>query len=326
MALLKYKDDVIKVETGTSVLEALLDHGQEIPNSCRAGACQSCVMQLTKGSVPEQAQRGLKDAHKLKGLFLACSCHPEEDIEVCLPDNNQLRVPATVHKLIKRPGDVVELQLKTDSSFDYRAGQFVTLWRNQHLARSYSLTTMPQLDNLLTFHIKRIPGGEFSSWIHDELQLGETLSVQGPAGDCFYIPGAAEQDLLLVGTGTGLAPLLGIIQDALENGHTGAIHLIHGALHFPGLYYHQELTKLAAANPNVHYHPCVLNKSDDLPDGVKTASVNDVVTQVVEKPVGWKAYLCGDPDLVSKLRKQIFLAGCDMKNIYADPFLPSQNK
>jgi NAD(P)H-flavin reductase len=111
----------------------------------------------------------------------------------------------------------------------------------------------------------------------------------------------------------------------IYNGHTGAIHLIHGALHITGLYYHDELIKLAATNANVHYHPCVLNKSDDLPAEIKTASVNDVVSQIVEKPVGWKAYLCGDPELVTKLRKQIFLAGCDMKNIYSDPFLPSQS-
>jgi ferredoxin len=195
MALLKYKDQIIEVAAGTSVLDTLLDHGQDIPNSCRAGACQSCVMQVTRGNVPERAQRGLKDSHKLKGLFLACSCHPDEDIDICLPDNNQFKVPATVHKLIKRPGDVIELQLKTDQAFDFHAGQFVTLWRDKHLARSYSLTTIPQSDSLLTFHIKRIPGGAFSNWVHDELQEGDSLLVQGPAGDCFYVPGSAEQDL-----------------------------------------------------------------------------------------------------------------------------------
>jgi len=325
MALLKFKEQVMEMTSGRSVLETLLEHGQDIPNGCRAGACQSCMMQVTRGSVPERAQRGLKETHKLKGLFLACSCHPDEDIDICLPDSEQFKVPATVHRLIERSGDVVELQLKMEQEFEYHAGQFVTLWRDAHLSRSYSLTTMPKSDNILSFHIRRIEGGAFSSWVHNELQPGEQLLVQGPAGDCFYVPGNASQNLLLVGTGTGLAPLIGIIQDALHNGHSGEIHLVHGALHHSGLYYHSELKNLAATQANVHYHPCVLKQTEDLPDEIKLASVNDVVTDIVAKPEGWKAYLCGDPDLVAKLRKQIFLAGCDMKNIYSDPFLPSQN-
>lgn len=326
MAQLKFKDQIIEVSAGTSVLETLLDHGQDIPNSCRAGACQSCVMQVTRGSIPEQAQRGLKESHKARGLFLACSCHPEEDIDICLPDADQLTIPARVHKVIKLSDDIIELQIRTAEIFDFHAGQYVTLWRNEHLARSYSLVSIPQSDNVLRFHIKRIPDGEFSNWVHNELQEGDTLFVQGPAGDCFYVPGSAQQDLLLVGTGTGLAPLVGIIQDAIKNRHTGNIHLIHGALHVSGLYYHNELMKLAGAHDNLHYHPCVLNKENGMPAEIQQASVNDLVTQVVEKPVEWKAYLCGDPELVTKLRKQIFLAGCDMKNIYADPFYPSNHE
>ena len=45
------------------------------------------------------------------------------------------------------------------------------------------------------------------------------------------------------------------------------------------------------------------------------------MAETVPKPSGWKTYLCGDPELVTKLRKQIFLAGCRMNDIYSDPFL-----
>ncbi|MCK4708818.1 MAG: 2Fe-2S iron-sulfur cluster binding domain-containing protein, partial [Gammaproteobacteria bacterium] len=259
MAQLKYKDNVLNVSAGSTVLDTLLEHGHEVPNNCRAGACQSCMMQVTKGKVPERSQQGLKDSHKAKGLFLACSCEPEEDLNIQLPDAHQLRIPATVSQINKLSSDVIELKLKTTEPYKYYAGQYVTLWRDEFLGRSYSLASLPQQDETLNFHIKLIPNGMFSGWVHDELQVGDTLFVQGPAGDCFYTPENPQQNLLLIGTGTGLAPLYGIIHDALQQGHTGEIHLFHGALNPSGLYLMEDLSILEQQHHNIKYHPCVFN-------------------------------------------------------------------
>ena len=259
MARLKYKDDVLNV-SGRSVLETLLEHGHAIPNNCRAGACQSCLMQVTRGSVPEQAQLGLKDSHKAKGFFLACRCQPEEDIDVCLPDAEQLRIPSTVSHINKLSDDVVELKLTPSQPFAYHAGQYVTLWRDEHLGRCFSLASLPGMDEAIAFHIKIISDGVFSSWVHHDLRVGETIFIQGPAGDCFYTQGNARQNLLLAGTGTGLAPLYGILQDALDRRHSGEIHLFHGALDPTGLYLHDRLTALAQEHANFSYHPGVRQK------------------------------------------------------------------
>ena len=90
-----------------------------------------------------------------------------------------------------------------------------------------------------------------SGWFHDDAHIGERVSVLGPSGDCFYVPGKEEQPLLLVGTGTGLAPLYGILRDALRHGHRGPIHLFHGALHKGGLYLVEELRRLVdSARPS----------------------------------------------------------------------------
>jgi len=321
MAQLKFENKIYTVPSGQSVLDILLEHGHEIPNNCRAGACQSCLMQVTEGKVPEQAQKGLKDSHRAKGFFLACSCLPEEDINICLPDANQIRVSATVSQIESLSDDVMELKIKTSEPYNYHAGQFVTLWRDEHSGRCYSLASLPQSDDTLHFHIKLIPNGVISSWVHDELQVGDIITIQGPAGDCFYTPGNAEQKLLLVGTGTGLAPLYGIVCDALNSGHTGGIHLFHGALKPQGLYLHDKLNALAQQYNNLHYHPCVLHGEDNMPDNITAGDISKIVLETVPQPAGWKAFLCGDQQLVNNLRKQIFLAGCSMNDIYSDPFI-----
>ncbi|GMR08423.1 MAG: FAD-binding oxidoreductase [Gammaproteobacteria bacterium] len=323
MAQLKYKDEVFNVSSGSSVLDTLLEHGHEIPNNCRAGACQSCVMQVTKGSVPEQAQIGLKDSHKTRGFFLACSCRPEEDIDICLPDADQTRIPACVSKISKLSNDVVELKIVTVETFAYHAGQYVTLWRDEYLGRSYSLASLPQPDEALTFHIRLIPDGMFSGWVHKELRVGDTIFVQGPIGDCFYTRGKPEQNLLLAGTGTGLAPLLGIMRDALNSEHTGEIHLFHGALTLSGLYLHDDITMLEGAFSNLSYYPCVLNAEKNMPDNVIEGDISKIISASVRHTCGWKTFLSGNQGLVETIRKQVFLAGCNMKDIYADPFIHS---
>ncbi len=323
MAQLKFRDKTYEVGDGATVLDVLLEHGQEVPNSCRAGVCQSCLMQVVEGEVPEQAQKGLKDSYRAKGLFLACSCQPQADLAVSLPDAAQLRVSAEVTGIRPLSEDVMELVLQTDAPFEYQAGQFVTLWRDERLGRSYSIASLPDDDNGLMFHIRKVARGEFSSWVHEDMKPGDRLSVQGPAGDCFYIPGQPDQDILLIGTGTGLAPLLGIVHDALRHGHRGRLQLIHGAQHPSGLYGHETLTALARDHDNLIYHPCVLNAEDEMDAGIRQDTVEGLVKALVPKPAGWKAYLCGDPDLVNKLRKQLFLAGCNMKDINADAFIPS---
>jgi NAD(P)H-flavin reductase/ferredoxin len=321
MTQIKFKNDVFTVSAGNTVLDTLLEHGHEIPNNCRAGACQSCLMQVTKGNVPEQSQKGLKDSYKAKGLFLACSCEPEEDIEIHFADSEQSKIPATVSQISELSADVIELKIKTTEPYEYHAGQYVTLWRDDSLGRCYSLASLPQKSETLNFHIRLIPNGMFSGWVHNDLQIGDTLFVQGPAGDCFYTPGNKEQNLLLVGTSTGLAPLYGIIHDALQQGHTGEIHLFHGGYNITGLYLRDELAQLEKEYTTFKYHPCVFTAETTLPENIIKGDITEIVLQTIPQPAGWKTFLCGNEELVKNLRKKIFLAGCSMNDIYSDPFI-----
>ncbi|RMH62196.1 MAG: oxygenase, partial [Zetaproteobacteria bacterium] len=186
------------------------------------------------------------------------------------------------------------------------------------LTRSYSLASLPEED-ALELHIKRVPGGQMSGWIFDELQEGDEVVFHGPAGDCFYLPGHEEQPLLLVGTGTGLAPLYGIVRDALRHGHRGPIYLYHGSLHATGLYLEETLSTLAERNAQFHYVPCVLQGT--APRGGRTGNIVDVPKRELGSLNGYRVYLCGDPELVHALRQQCFLAGAAMQDIYADPFV-----
>src|SRR5215213_10761606 len=67
---------------GEAVLDTLLRHGISVSNSCRAGACQSCLLRASAGTIPAVAQRGLKSTLIEQGYFLSCSCIPEGDVTI----------------------------------------------------------------------------------------------------------------------------------------------------------------------------------------------------------------------------------------------------
>jgi len=312
-----------------SVLDCLTGHGVVVPSSCHAGICQTCMMKALKGKVPASAQSGLKETFAAQNYFLACSCIPEEDMEVTLPDSGLNKVGASVIEIKPLNADIACLTLKPNAEFDYKAGQFINLYKDPLTARSYSLASVPGTDEYLQLHVRKIPNGVISCWIHESLKAGDKLDISTANGNCFYVPGNADQSILLIGTGSGLAPLYGIIRDALILGHRGAIKLYHGCVTIDALYLVSELKVLATQYPNFSYIPCISGEAfsqNGITVDYKNGMVLDIALSENPQLSNWKVFLCGHPQMVATGKKEVFLAGASMRDIYADPFEFATNK
>lgn len=302
------------------MLDTLLEAGLPTPYGCRAGICQSCLLRASAGEIPDAAQEGLKHSLKEQGWFLACRCRPEGalrvDFEAAAPPPVAARI-VSKQRLAPR---VMGLWLEPDRALDYHAGQYVTAWRDDTTGRCYSLASLPE-ESLLEFHVARVDGGALSPWLHETAGVGDVLDLRGPIGDCFYSPDDPEQPLVLIGTGTGLAPLYGVVRDALRHGHSGPIHLFHGARTTAHLYYRDKLRALSDAFENLHYYPSVHDVDGaTLPPDVMTGAIDQLVKHHLPALAGWRVFLSGAPDIVNHLRKQCFLAGAASGAIHADPF------
>jgi len=318
MAVICFEGRDFVCNEGESVLACMTRHGVMIPSSCQAGACQTCMIRALDGQPTPESQQGLKDTLKAQNYFLACMCKPEVDMTIGLSTVSPIYHAVLQDKMILNES-VVRLRLERPAGFHYRAGQFINLARpHDQLTRSYSLASVPS-DNYLELQVKRVPDGQMSNWLFDDLEIGATVDFFGPAGDCFYIPGAAAQPLLLIGTGTGLAPLYGILRDVLTQGHTGPIHLFHASLATPGLYLEDELRAMAQAHKQFHYVPCVLH--GDAPKGGLQGNIAELPMAKLGALDGYRAFLCGDPPIVNALRQKCFIAGVSMQDIHADPFV-----
>lgn len=317
MATVTYRGRRHDVRDDQTVLDALLAAGEPIPSSCRAGACGACVSRATSGDLPPESQVGLRDALRARGYFHACMCRPRGDL-VVEPAGEALRAPARVEARELLSATVARVLLRLDRPFEATPGQYVTLHR-AGVARSFSIAARRD-DRTIELHVRRIPGGKMSPWLCDEARPGDELVVQGPLGFCVYVPGRPAQPLVLACTGTGLAPLWGVLHDALAAGHTGPILVVHGAVDPAGLYLVDELRALAAAHPNVRYVPSVLR---DARPGLEEGAIDAVVARHVPRAVGVRAFVCGAPDVVQLLKKKLFLSGASLRDILSDAFVPA---
>jgi len=303
---------------GDSVLDALLREQADIAFGCRQGACQACLTRSLAGPPPADAQTGLKDVLRQQNYFLACLCYPQQDMLISLESGADRFTEATVIGKAWLNADTLLLTLQCQQALDFYAGQFVNLKRADGLLRSYSISNQRSHGDQLAFHIRRLAGGQFSEWVHKDLAIGDTLGVSEPQGLCYYLPEQPQQSLLLIGTGSGLAPLAGIISEALQQGHNGPIHLFHGSRNLEGLYWVKEMRQLARQYPNFFYTPCI--SSDEAPEGIAKGRAHDVAMSTLSGLKDWRVFLCGHPDMVHQAKRQAFLKGASIQNIYADAF------
>jgi ferredoxin-NADP reductase/ferredoxin len=323
MPKITFEGEEYQCEPGETVLDCLTRHGVSVNYSCKAGICQTCMMVAEDGEPTPDSQIGIKETLKAQNHFLICSCMPEADMQVAVPDRKASTVETTVLAKDFLNADVVRLRLVCPEDYQYLSGQFLNLTNDAGVTRSYSLASVPQVDGFLELQIRHAPDGQVSGWVAEKLQVGDTVTISQATGECSYIAiaGRETQPLLLLGTGTGLAPLVGIARDALQQGHTGPIHLYHGSSTADGLYLVDELRAMDAAHPSFHYHPCVSRGTP--PEGVQAGRAADVVFEDFAQLSGWRVFLCGREDMVRAVQKKSFLAGASMQDIFADPFVDS---
>jgi CDP-4-dehydro-6-deoxyglucose reductase len=326
--LIIYEGKQYDSESGETVLDCLLRNGVDIPHSCRSGVCHTCLMRVVKGTPGGDSQKGLKPSLVEQNYFLPCSCSADKEMEVVLPDAASFRFSASVVSIDLMTSEITRLRMTRPSGFQYHPGQYLTLYDAEGTGRTYSLASLPVLDPFLELHIRIVPNGKISGWVHKGLSVGDTVSISEAIGNCFYVADQPEQSLLLVGTGTGLAPLYGIARDALHKGHQGTIKLYHGSGTLAGIYLQQELRQLSENHSNFKYTACVSRPSNSL----DTSSAPDVVhgratavaLQHNPKMPGWRAFICGEPAMVKDTSRALFLAGVSLKEIYSDPFIHSK--
>jgi NAD(P)H-flavin reductase/ferredoxin/truncated hemoglobin YjbI len=309
MACVRYRDYCFETSPGETLLEAMLRLGLPASFSCRAGSCHVCMMRAVEGSVPESAQRGISPALARLGYFLPCQCKTVEPLVIELPDPAHLCRDALVaEKLLIRP-DLAVFRLEASPEPPPRPGQYVVVVHPDGERRPYSLASRPEHDYFFELHVRRIDRGKVSHWLVDDVSPGDTIRIQAPAGSFTNRNSPDGQKLLLIGTGTGLSPLLPILGEALERSSTAGIWLFHGGRHRGDLYADDRLRRLADQEDRFHYFGCCSRQAVN--DPLLSGRVTEWIENFLPDLSGFKVFVAGHPEMVADVSALCSTLGVD---------------
>ncbi|WP_298442272.1 2Fe-2S iron-sulfur cluster-binding protein [uncultured Ferrimonas sp.] len=292
---------------GETVLDTLLQQRIELPYGCRSGVCQACLMQCTQGQPGRTAQQGLSSQQQAQGYFLPCSCVPTTDLTVQRPP-----LACRYHSKILATDQLTAnvLRLRFSSPIPFQPGQSLQLNIN-NVQRRYSIASVPPQQAYIEVHIECRPSGQFSH-LAQQLQVGDPILLSSAHGDCTYNAVSAQQPLLLIGHNTGLAPLYGLAQQALQHGHQADINLIH-ACQPQQFYLESELRTLAQQYPQFHLHqlPLFDNPTAEIATYLK---LNWPQLQLQ------RLWLAGSEPLLNAVAKSAFIQGAKRQQIHIEAF------
>ena len=310
------------------VLDAALRAGLNLPHSCKGGSCGACRARLLEGTIayPHGRPLGLSEAEEAEGLVLLCHARALSDLLVETFDvvsAEQIRIkrlPCRVERSERLSHDVMALYLKLPAAeaFEFKPGQYVDIMLPKGRRRSFSIASPPHDARPLELHVRHAPGGEFTERVFAEHGIERALlTLEGPLGHFVYRDSAAS--MLLIGGGTGLAPLKSIMRHVLDNGLPREIALYWGVRSERDLYAQAELEALARrAGARLRYVP-VLSEPSAAWSGC-TGYVHRAVLERGEPLGALDIYASGPPAMVEAIRREFPLHGADPARLYFDSF------
>ncbi|MEZ5702288.1 MAG: phenol 2-monooxygenase domain-containing protein [Burkholderiaceae bacterium] len=325
----------IDVEEGQTVLDAALRQGIYIPHACGHGLCGTCKVQVLDGEVEHGAANpfALMDFEREEGKTLACSCTLQSDltIEVEMEDEPDAEVipvrdfAATVERIESLTPTIKALHLRLDQPLHFQAGQYIQLAiPGVDDSRAFSIANAPadaQARSVIELHVRQVPGGAGTTYLHETLQTGDRLSLSGPYGR-FFVRTSAEQPMIFMAGGSGLSSPRSMILDLLGKGCTRPITLVYGQRTREELYHDDEFRALAERHPNFTYVAALSSE----PEGSGWAGARGFVHEAAKAHfpdgfAGHKAYLCGPPPMVEACIGTLMQGRLFERDIYTEKFI-----
>jgi CDP-4-dehydro-6-deoxyglucose reductase/ferredoxin-NAD(P)+ reductase (naphthalene dioxygenase ferredoxin-specific) len=210
---------------------------------------------------------------------------------------------------------ILRFAVEGGAPFPFEAGQYARLQFGDLPPRDYSMASRPGAE-LLEFHIRNVGDGA-SRYVATRLSLGETVGIEGPLGNA-YLRREHGGPILAVAGGSGLAPMLSIVETALAADPRRQVSLYFGARDERDIYLEPRLRRLEALHPGFRFVPVL--SAPAAPTARRQGLVGDAAAKDFPALDGFKAYLAGPPAMVESAIDRLVERGLSRDDIHADPF------
>lgn len=319
-----------QVKEGENILVAALRQGVMLPYSCKNGTCGSCKGQLESGEVhyPFHPPLALEKRDFAEGYTLLCQAEPIEDLVIRVREIEAVRdiqvrmLPARVLEKTQLADNVVRLQLRLPAGqrLQFLAGQYIDVLLSAGKRRAFSIASCPSLENEIELHIRHVDGGDFTGYVFDELKERDILRLEGPQGNFFVRNDQLERPMIMMGGGTGFAPLKSMIEHLLEQDDRRPIKLYWGARNASELYLDQLPRRWAREHAHISYHRA-LSEIDEGEEGeVFQGFVHEAVLADHDDLSGHDVYMSGPPAMIEISKRTFIEHGVPENRLFYDSF------
>lgn len=334
IAVEPFEGQSFSCEEGESILLAALRNKRLLRYGCQHGGCGTCKVRLVDGDVDSATESFALDADaKNQGYILACSSVPTEDCTIdvsamelseddYLSGDNSQEFVSEIGALTQLTTDIwrLRLLLHEPTSIKFVAGQFVNVEvPGTSAVRSYSIANAPNDNCSVELICKTYPSGLFSTYLTRHARVGDQIRFLGPYGMLKLRP--SHRPILMVGGGSGMAPLLSILRDMADRGIEREVTFFFGARSESDLYGLEDIQEVQQRLANVEFVP-VLSHSFSLEWSGAVGLVTDAVAERFPQ-LGHDAYLCGPPGMIDAATTLLIARGSRARNIYYDAFVPA---
>lgn len=200
--------------------------------------------------------------------------------------------------------------------FSFQPGQFITLdleIDGRRVQRCYTISSPPTRPHLLTITVKRVPGGEVSNWLHDNVTNGTQLQVKAPLGG-FTLRAPTAPKYLFLSAGSGITPMMSMTRTLFDLGSMADIVFIHSARTPTDIIFRHELESVARVMPNLQVtHICENDHENERVMGLKGRLSTGMLMTLVPDYRERMIYTCGPAPYMASVRDMLHELGADLR-------------
>jgi NAD(P)H-flavin reductase/ferredoxin len=321
---------IVAVRAGETLLDAGLREGIALPFDCRNGGCGECKATLRSGTVEIGAvQPGVLSAEeRAAGKILPCVCTPREDVELeYVPSKAPAGAAqrpwlATVEKMQRLSPDVMQVILKLEGGerIAFYAGQYINIVLEDGAKRSFSFATAPAVNDHIELHIRRIPGGRYTTHVFEAMKPGDRVRFEGPLGS-FFLREDSDKPMIFVAGSTGFAPVKSMLEYAFARGVKRRMLLYWGVRRPQDLYLRELPEKWAREHTNFAFVPVISHPAPEDRWTGRTGLVHAAILADFPDLGGYQVYACGSAAMVEAAHPAFKAHGLGPDDCFADAFV-----
>ncbi|MDO5649375.1 MAG: 2Fe-2S iron-sulfur cluster binding domain-containing protein [Gallicola sp.] len=318
------------VEGGNTLLDTLRNEKVFIPSACGGkGSCGYCKVKVLEGGGPVLAtEKPWLTPEELElDVRLSCQCKVKEDIKISIPEE--------LFNVKEYDAKVVDIEVMTDKikkfrfelpegeKINFKPGQYIQVkapvydGNDEEVYRAYSvassITDEKHVETLIGF-----TGGICTTYMHDFVNVGDEVNINGPYGDFYYHDGDSE--MVLVAAGTGFAPIRSILYHMKDNDIKRKARFYFGARTEEDLFLLDEMKMFEETLHDFKFMPTLSRTGEDSDWTGDKGRVNNSIEKYLEKDGDYEAYLCGSPVMIESIVGSLQEKNVPNEKIYFDEF------